>query len=134
MELGEFAAAMMHAAAHIPLAMAHGLEKGCRIIEKEAKAAIGTYKYGWPALGPAAVDKHGDTPLLDTGEMRDSITHNCDHHEGYVGSDDNKLLWQEFGTSRGIPPRPVMGGAVEAKGHEAAEAIGGHVFAEVFKR
>ena len=43
-------------------------------VRDKAKEAIGTYKYGWEPLGPAAVAKHGDTPLLDTGELRDSIS------------------------------------------------------------
>jgi hypothetical protein len=38
----------------------------CALVRKRAQEAIGTYKYGWPELGPDAVARHGDTPLLHT--------------------------------------------------------------------
>ena len=54
------------------------MEEACVILEDDAKDAIGTYRYGWQPLGPAAVAKHGDTPLLDTGAMRQINTaHSC---------------------------------------------------------
>jgi hypothetical protein len=53
------------------------VEKACRMVEKEAKTAIGTYRYDWPRLEPETVARKakGDTPLLETGELRDSIQH-----------------------------------------------------------
>jgi phage gpG-like protein len=68
----------------------------------------------------------GDTPLLETGELQNSIECNSDHKEAYVGSDNPKLEWHEFGTSR-IPARPVLGGALIACEHEIKEMLGGHV-------
>jgi len=84
------------------------MKEACVIIEDDAKDAIGTYRYGWPPLGPAAVAKHGDTPLLDTGAMRDSIKHTVESaHVGYVGTNSEYAKYQELGTSK-IPPRPFL--------------------------
>jgi len=44
------------------------------MVRDRAKESIGTYRYGWTPLGPAAVAKHGDTPLLDTGALRVMLT------------------------------------------------------------
>jgi phage gpG-like protein len=81
-------------------------------VRDKAKEAIGTYRYGWPALGPEAVAKHGDTPLLDTGALRDSIgafvqMHSVGHGRAVVGSNEDTAVWQELGTSR-IPPRSFL--------------------------
>lgn len=101
------------------------LEKACVIIETEAKEVIGTYDYGWTPLAPATVARkaNGDTPLLETGDMRDSIEHTVRGDSGFVGSDSDIAFWQELGTSR-IPARSFLGGAAMHKGKEAAEAIG----------
>ena len=63
------------------------------------------------------------SPLLETGDLRDSIERDVQQHVAYVGSNDNKALWHEFGTSR-IPPRPFLGGAAAAKHEESGEMIG----------
>jgi hypothetical protein len=81
--------------------------------EEKAKEAIGTYAYGWPQLAESTLEHKGaNTPLLETGSMRDSISHKAELSavgaEGLVYSDDIKALWQEMGTSRGIPPRPFL--------------------------
>jgi hypothetical protein len=82
--------------------------------EEKAKEAIGTYAYGWAPLQPDTIahKANGDTPLLETGAMRDSISHkaelSAEGAEGLVYSDDIKALWQELGTSRGIPPRSFL--------------------------
>jgi len=39
-------------------------------------------------------------PLLETGELRDSIKWNADETEGYVGADNEKVKWHEFGTTK----------------------------------
>ena len=53
------------------------VEKACRMVEKEAKRAIGTYLFEWEPLKPETVARKttGDSPLLETGELRDSIEH-----------------------------------------------------------
>lgn len=111
------------------------LEKAAQVLEKEAKQVIGTYDYGWPQLAESTIARkaNGNTPLLETGEMRDSIEHNSDEHEAYVGTNDKKAIWQEFGTSRGIPPRPFIGGAADHKGQEAMEEMGLEFFATLTK-
>jgi phage gpG-like protein len=91
-----------------------------------AKDLIGVPKPEWPPLKPETLARKDgvNTPLLETGEMRDSIAWNSDQHEGYVGSNSEILRYQEFGTSRGIPPRPVLGLAAaqnEGKVEEIAE-------------
>jgi phage gpG-like protein len=81
-------------------------------VRDRARKAIGTYKYGWPSLGPEAVAKHGDTPLLDTGELRDSISAvvkmtGPGDGRAAVGSDLEKAVWHELGTKT-IPPRSFL--------------------------
>jgi hypothetical protein len=46
-------------------------------------------------------------PLLRTGELRDSIEYTVHGNEGAVGSDLDRALWLELGTSR-IPPRSFL--------------------------
>ena len=71
----------------------------------------------WPPLTPSTLaHKDGvNTPLLETGEMRDSIAWNSDAHEGYVGSDNEKSGLQRVRHIAGIPPRPVLGLAADAE-------------------
>jgi hypothetical protein len=101
------------------------LDGACEIVEKEAKRVIGTYEYGWPSLQPDTIARKakGDTPLLETGEMRDSIEHTVSGKSGFVGSNNDKAVWQELGTSR-IPPRSFLGGACMRKGEEVAKHLG----------
>lgn len=101
-----------------------GLEKAAQLVETEAKSAIGSYRYNWPPLGPTAVAKHGDTPLLDTGALRESIEHVVEGNSAFIGTNSEIAFWQTHGTSRGIPPRPFMMPAAIAKEHEIVEAIG----------
>jgi hypothetical protein len=81
-----------------------------------ARDIIGVPQPGWPALSAVTLSrKIANTPLLDTGEMKDSIQWNVDAHEGYIGSNNPKLKWHEFGTNKEgaawgspNPPRPVL--------------------------
>jgi hypothetical protein len=57
--------------------------------------------------------------------MRDSIQHNSSPTEAHVGSNLDRALWQELGTSRGIPPRSFLGEALKQKAPECVEVIGG---------
>ena len=101
------------------------LDHGARILQTEAKRVLGTYDYGWPALKPSTIagKTTGDSPLLETGDLRDSIERDVQTDKAYVGSNDKKALFHEFGTSR-IPPRPFLGGAVNAKQTEIGEMFG----------
>jgi hypothetical protein len=74
------------------------LEKAAVIIEDAAKAAIGTYNYEWkPLAGSTLKKKSADTPLLESGKMRDSIHHSVQGDEARVGSNEDTAVWQELG-------------------------------------
>jgi phage gpG-like protein len=80
------------------------------------QSEIGVPGWGWPPLAPDTLARKGgiNTPLLETGELQESIRWNSDHSEGYVGSDDSKAAFHEFGNSR-MPPRPFLATALAMK-------------------
>lgn len=127
MNLLELAERMSIAAVGIEAHIASAIEEGCVILQDGAKEAIGTYTFGWPRLGPDAIARHGDTPLLETGALKASIEHVSSGSEGWVGTNDPKAAWQEFGTSRGIPPRPFLGGAVMHYGDKVEAKIASEI-------
>jgi phage gpG-like protein len=101
--------------------------KACEMVCAEAKRVIGEGYPEWPALKPETLArKMMNTPLLETGELRASIEWNSHELEGHVGSNNDKAVWHELGTSK-IPPRSfLMGAAVrmEPKIHKmAARAV-----------
>nr|WP_321985331.1 hypothetical protein [uncultured Lichenicoccus sp.] len=116
------------------------LEEAARIVEREAKDAIGTYQddagqfAAWAELADATKEdrlRQGYTendPGLRSGAMRDSIEHVVQGHTAQIGSDDQNLVFFELGTAR-QPPRSVLGGAAYRSGHEVAEVIGSHFVA-----
>jgi hypothetical protein len=89
------------------------VEEACKIVQKKAKAAIGKEHELWAPLAESTISdkqKHGfptPKPLLRTGELRDSIQYTVHGNEGAVGSDLDRAVWQELGTSR-IPPRSFL--------------------------
>jgi phage gpG-like protein len=112
-----------------------GLEAAAVLLEETAKEEIGHYQ---EAIGPfdswaplaestearkAAKGYPPDSPLLATGAMRDSITHETESWEATVGSTDPKMVYHEFGTAR-IPPRPVLGTALYKKLAKVQKLIG----------
>ena len=101
------------------------LDDGSKILQEEAKRELGQYQPGWPALKPETIARKatGDSPLLETGELRDSIERDVQPHVAYVGSNSKKAVWHELGTSR-IPPRPFLATAAAAKTAEIGEMIG----------
>lgn len=109
----------------------HALESAAEIVETEAKRVIGTYDYGWPPLAESTLArKSADTPLLETGEMRDSIEHTVHGNEAHIGSNDDKAVWHELGTAT-IPPRSFLMGAAVAKEKEVVDKIGRAVVAHL---
>jgi hypothetical protein len=108
------------------------------LVEAEAKKELGTYQSeggpfaAWPELADATKDdrvKKGfseNEPGLRTGDMRDSIHHASDHEGASIGSDDDKLVWFELGTSK-QPPRSVLGMAVVHEEKPIVEILGGSV-------
>ncbi|WP_354258151.1 hypothetical protein [Bradyrhizobium sp. F1.13.3] len=89
------------------------IKRACEIVEKKAKGAIGKDHELWAPLAPSTIsDKqaHGfptPKPLLRTGELRDSIEHTVSGLEGAVGSNLDRALWLEMGTSK-MPPRSFL--------------------------
>jgi len=115
----------------------HAMEKACTIIEDSAKGAIGTYEFGWQQLAQSTQEQRvalgfsPNDPLLRTGELRDSIGHTVESgNVGYIGTNNKIAPYQEFGTDK-IPPRPFLGGALAAKGQEAADCFGVEISAKL---
>lgn len=130
LSLGGFAAVLTRMAATRVIEHV-ALEKAAVIIETEAKRVIGTYDYGWPQLSEYTLArKAANTPLLETGEMRESIEHQVHGRSASIGSNEDKAVWQELGTVK-IPARSFLVGAMVHKGKEAAEAVGGEFFAHL---
>lgn len=108
------------------------------IVEKRAKDKIGTYQgeagqfAGWAELTDftkrdrVSQGYSENDPGLRSGEMRDSIEHKVQDGVAYVGSDDDKLVYFELGTSK-QPPRSVLGGAAVEAMPEIVEILGENV-------
>ncbi len=117
-----------------------GLEEAARIVEREAKDALGAYQddagqfAAWAELADATKEDRlrqsysENDPGLRSGAMRESIEHMVQGHVAHIGSDDQNLEFFELGTAR-QPPRSVLGGAAFRSGHEVAEVIGSHFVA-----
>lgn len=121
------AAAQFAAMAAASMNLAPEMERAAQLIETRAKAAIGTYAYGWPPLAASTLAKKAaDTPLLETGAMRDSIGHVVagDGMSASVGSNEDKAVWQELGTSRGIPPRSFLAETARRSAADVVQIIG----------
>ena len=129
--IGAFVAYMTGRVATLPGAQKRALSEASEVVLAEAKRLPGTYQAGWPALQPETIARKatGNSPLLETGEMRDSYARKVvSAAEAVVGSDNDKALWHELGTSRGIPPRPVLKAAAVAKEGEVRTILGGAVY------
>jgi|SRR5450830_198167 len=108
--------------AHTTLALHHGLKQCAVAIEKTADSEFGVYQgevgafAGWAPLADAtqaarvALGYTPDDPLLRSGELQRSVTHEIDGLEAVIGSDSDIMVWQELGTDK-IPPRAVLGPA-----------------------
>lgn len=120
--LGEMATHMAGMAVRMYVQEQAGLERALRVIEKKAKSEFGVYQPStgpfpaWPELAETTKDdrlRHGYTendPLLRSGALRASSSHEVQGLEGVAGSKDPVMAYQEFGTPT-IPARPVWGPA-----------------------
>jgi bacteriophage HK97-gp10 putative tail-component len=88
------------------------IARACEMVANAAKEALGTYEFGWISLKPETIARkmRGDSPLLETGAMRDSIEWNASGLEGHVGSNSDIAVFQELGTVK-TPPRSFLGAA-----------------------
>jgi HK97 gp10 family phage protein len=83
------------------------------LIRDNAKASLGHYQKGWPSLAESTLrKKNDDTPLFETGVLRDSIgakvfMHGPEHGRAVVGTDEMSGVYAEQGT-RHEPPRPFL--------------------------
>jgi HK97 gp10 family phage protein len=112
-----------------PAIVRHGAEA----IRRQAQNYIGTYDAvpQWPQLATSTQKERvkkgfpANEPLLRSGEMRDSIeiTIARDGMSAEIGSNNDKAVWAELGTSR-APPRPFLGPAADIMGPQIAKAAG----------
>lgn len=104
---GEYGIVLRRAAKRITpeleVAVAETMERSKEI----AEAKFGVYQRGWEDLSWSTVQKHGDTPLLDTGETKDSLYIKVEGVRGVLASTSKTLIYSEYGTSN-EPPRPLM--------------------------
>jgi HK97 gp10 family phage protein len=104
------------------VALQSGLKACAKVIERTAKSEFGVYQKSvehfpaWEELADSTKEdrvRQGfseNEPLLRTGKLRDSISHEVSGLEAVIGSDSDVMVYQEFGTEK-IPPRPVLGPA-----------------------
>jgi len=133
--LAAFAAEITALETKVVFQLEKGLEAVAVKIEKTAKKQIGEYQYAvgpfpeWEELADSTKAdrvRKGYTendPLLRSGQLRDSISHETKGLEAAIGSDSDIAVYQELGTVE-IAPRPFLGPAVEHN-HEAIKKIVG---------
>jgi len=132
MTLEQFARQLQAALRAVKPELGVGLDKVGRLAATLAAEYPGTYQEGWPALAASTIDdktKNGwpvPSPLKRTGEMADSVKMEVEpaELEMAVGSNDLVALWQEMGTSRGIPPRSFLGLGMKNSLPYAADVFG----------
>ncbi|WP_045736805.1 HK97-gp10 family putative phage morphogenesis protein [Xanthomonas sp. MUS 060] len=134
--LAAFATQLTVLEAGVVFQLEKGLDAVAAKIEKTAKEEIGEYQ---EAIGPfPAWEELADStkedriykgytendPLLRSGELRDSISHETKGLEAAIGSDSDIAVYQEMGTET-IPPRPFLGPAVEYNHESIRKIVGG---------
>ena len=118
---GALAKALERLSERLPLTLEVAMAASALVVEAAAKDEIGHYQRedtgpfsAWEELKPATkADRlqQGFTendPLLRTGELYGSIEHQSDFRSFVVGSTSEIMVYQELGTPKGIPPRPVL--------------------------
>jgi hypothetical protein len=135
MTLTGFIAHLTVAQAMVNTTNRSALDQAARVVEREAKAIVGKYQTragpfaGWAELAQSTKNdrvRQGfseNEPGLRSGEMRDSIGRAVGRNEAVVGSNNEKLVRFELGTSK-QQPRSVLGIAAVHKGPEVARILG----------
>ena len=117
------------ASEEIPEAKRAALAVSGDIVQEKAKDLIGHYSDfpEWPQLAESTQEERArlgwtpNDPLLRSGELRESITHETIHDNmEVIGSTSEIMVCQEFGTKT-IPPRPVLGPASILTGEEVSK-------------
>lgn len=117
MTLEEFNARLATLPDLISLVVAQTIREHGETIAEEAASRMGTQQSGWKPLTQSTIAKHGDTPRFDGSHEgvhdKYSVTSVAVDSPGAafavsVGSEQPQGLFQEIGTSRGLPPRPVL--------------------------
>jgi hypothetical protein len=113
------------------------LEVMAKAIKSKARGVLGTHEYGWPPLEPETIARKatGDSPLLETGEMRDSIDYTIIEpgKRAEVGSNSDIAVFMELGTER-VPARSFLAQTGARHGKAAAELAGAIVAAAIADR
>lgn len=138
--LGAFATHLVEREVATVVALQAGLHHVGKAIETSAKAEIGQYQQSagpfpaWEVLADstetekARLGYEPDAPLLRTGDLRDSITHQVEGFEAAIGSEDQVMVYHEFGTTK-MPPRPVLGPAAIHNKHRIEKIVGAALMA-----
>lgn len=138
--LESFALHLLEREVATAVAIHEGLERVLARIEKTARDEFGNYQPStgpfpeWAELADATKEdrlRQGYTendPLLRSGELMESSSHEVHGLEGVAGSTDPRMVYLEFGTSK-MPPRPVWGPAL-VKNHKAIQMMLGAAVVE----
>lgn len=148
--LDQFVAHLASVAREIPKRQSLALRDGGEVIQKEARAEIGTLQsragpFGaWPELSPRTQQERvkagysPNDPLRRSGALRDHIELNHDGKQAVVGVPSEMVgsgtdadpirnigdvaIAMELGTDR-VPARSFLGRSAFVKGHEAVGAM-----------
>lgn len=125
MDILGFVAMLTATQAHMEHENKEALDHAGEYLQEKIKENIGTYNLDWPPLSPETVAKKGaDTPLLETGALRNSIEHQVvDHDAVEVGTNDEKAKYHELGTDK-IPPRSFLVGTAVKEEEKLVEMLG----------
>lgn len=131
-DLAEFEGKLAVAIKEVRPRLEIGLAKVGTLAHTLSAEYIGHEMSEWPPLAESTIaDKASKgfavpAPLLRTGDMRESIEVEVDGFdlEMAVGSHEEKAVWQEMGTSRGIPPRPFLALGMKNSLDYAADVFG----------
>jgi HK97 gp10 family phage protein len=113
-------------------ALAITLEEIGKRVAERAKSYLGVPQAAghggyppWPPLAPSTLAHKGtDTPLLETGALRDDIHHVVvSESEVQIGTNVPYGRYLEFGTAK-MPPRPFLRPAAMEVTQESREEIG----------
>ena len=102
-----------------------------KMVASRARAKLGVYQSAvgpfpaWAPLSPVTIDRKGsDTPLYDTGELKETgIDYEVHGMSVEIGSDLLRALWAELGTAS-EPPRPFLGPAAYESIEEIKKLVG----------